>query len=42
MQDRDCPQTVVKVRYLKVQCLGKPAARAAEEPEQDRVHRVPE
>ena len=32
--DGDCPQWVVKISYPEIQCLGKPAACAAEEPEQ--------
>ena len=38
----DCPQWVVKISYPEIQCLRKPAACAAEEPEQDGVHGVPE
>ena len=42
MPNSNCSQLVIKVSYSEIQCLGKPAACAAEEPEQDRIHSVPE
>ena len=42
MLDGDRSQTIVKVSYPEVQCFGKPAAYAAQEPEQDGIDLVSE